>query len=428
MTEQSTEELFVKPSPKVIPFPTRQDISQEVPAVEGKKEPDWYQEVTRKVQAARRNRLAKSTLEEAELREATSHSGISIEKTPTRASSAIAPLGLPVQEPILLVERPAAIPEEPRRMIEAIAENPIPPVRKSPIVPNPTGNPRILGGVHTEKARIPGNVLLPPKRGGQEPRRVQSTSIPVPTSRVHPAVKVTSLEKKTISGPSAKKEEVLPKKEAAVVKEAAKISPSPSPIITPHRSEVAKPMKSNESTGKAKPKSQEAVINEVTLVDLDEILSLQEKETEAIPTRKVLGPDRSILLSRILGGLVDFVVVLICSIPFFFTLNYLSRPEDMNHFTLSMMAGIPILIYHLYSLLFLCFAGQTVGMMIAEIQVIDAQNDLPSHMQAIRRTLVFLLTLFSGIFLLWPVFHRKCRGLQDILSGTEVVRVQDYLS
>ncbi len=428
MTEQSTEELFAKPSPKVIPFPTRQDISQEVPAVEGKKEPDWYQEVTRKVQAARRNRLAKSTSEEAELPGSMSHPSISIEKTPTRASSAIAPLALPEQEPILSVESPVAVPEEPRHMIEAIAENPIPPVRKSPIVANPAGNPGNIGRVHAEKARVPGNVLLPPKRGGLEPRRAQSISISVPASRVHPPVKVALPEKKTISGPPAKKEIALPKKEAAVVKETAKIHPSPSPIITPPRPEAGKPVKSNELTGKAKPKSPEAVINEVTLVDLDEILSLQEKETAATPARKVLGPDRSILLSRILGGLVDFVVVLICSIPFFFTLNYLSRPEDMNHFTLSMMAGIPILIYHLYSLLFLCFAGQTVGMMIAEIQVIDAQNDLPSHMQAIRRTLVFLLTLFTGIFLLWPVFHRKCRGLQDILSGTEVVRVRDYLS
>lgn len=428
MTEQSTEELFVKPSPKVIPFPTRQDVTKEVPAAEGKKEPDWYQEVTRKVQAARRNRLAKSTPEEVELPGSMSQPSISIEKTPTRASSAIAPLPLPVQEPILSVERPVAVPEEPCHMIEAIAEKPVPPVRKSPIVANPAGNPGTLGKMNPEKARVPGNVLPVLRRGVPEPRRAQSISIPAPASRVHPPVKVAPPEKRMVSGPPAKKEIILPKKEAAVAKEAVKIHPSPRPIITDHRPESVKPVKSAESTGKAKPKSPETVINEVTLVDLDEILNLQEKEAAATPTRKVLGPDRSILLSRILGGLVDFVVVLICSIPFFFTLNYLSRPEDMNHFTLFMMAGIPILIYHLYSLLFLCFAGQTIGMMIAEIQVIDAQSDLPSHMQAIRRTLVFLLTLFSGIFLLWPVFHRKCRGLQDILSGTEVVRVRDYLS
>jgi uncharacterized RDD family membrane protein YckC len=86
---------------------------------------------------------------------------------------------------------------------------------------------------------------------------------------------------------------------------------------------------------------------------------------------------------------------------------------------------VTVLIYNLYSLFFLCFSGQTIGMMIAEIQVVDSQRDIPNHMQAIGRTLVFLFSLVTGVGLLWPLFHKKCRGLQDIFSHTEIIRIQD---
>ena len=63
-------------------------------------------------------------------------------------------------------------------------------------------------------------------------------------------------------------------------------------------------------------------------------------------------------------------------------------------------------------------------MMITNLQVVDAQGELPSYSRSLKRVLAFLLSLaIGGMGLLWGIVDRKKRCLHDLLSSTMVVRV-----
>jgi uncharacterized RDD family membrane protein YckC len=324
MIEQKFEDTSTLRSPNVIRFPTKVGARVVPSEEEEKKEPEWVQEVTRKLQAARLARLAKHREDSPPSIEArpVNHSNEELRKKIVASLSFTPP-----PEKVLGTEKPEQDPPGKIPLAETALAPPSPP---GPLVANP-----------------------------------DSTAAQKPVTSPVPPVSLLHLD------------------------------PDP-PVVVP--------------------------------LDLDEVLHLQEDDfAPAIPA-KHHGPDRSILLSRILAGLVDFVIVLICSTPFFFTLNYLSAYEEINRFTLFILAGIAILIYHLYSLFFLCFSGQTIGMMIAELQVVNSHGDLPGHHQAIGRTFFFLLSFFAlGLGLGWSLFDQRCRCFQDILSATEIVRVREPL-
>ncbi len=308
----------------VIRFPTKVGVPVPLSDVEEKKEPEWVQEVTRKLQAARLARQAKQA-EKASVPPEEAATPVIHSSHDERRRKIIASLNFTSQEKEPEPEKAESPPPEKTLVLEAVAGSSLP----IPSVPARSAVPEVASA-----AAVP------------EP--------PIPLFELEPEP----------------------------------------PAVVP--------------------------------LDLDEVLHLREEDFAPALENKAPGPDRSILLSRILAGLVDFVIVLICSTPFFFTLNYLSSYEEINRFTLVILGGISILIYHLYSLFFLGFSGQTIGMMIAEIQVVDTRGDMPGHHQALGRTFFFLLSfILLGLGLGWSLFDRRCRCLQDILSATEVVRINE---
>ena len=134
--------------------------------------------------------------------------------------------------------------------------------------------------------------------------------------------------------------------------------------------------------------------------------------------------DRSILLSRTLTGLIDFIIVLFSSIPFFFTLVYSSGYDEMDSFTLLILLGVWICIYHLYSVFFLAFSGQTIGMMITNLQVVTSHGGLPGYGRVFCRVTGFMLAVaLGGLGLGWGLLDSKNRCLQDWISKTQVIRI-----
>lgn len=135
-------------------------------------------------------------------------------------------------------------------------------------------------------------------------------------------------------------------------------------------------------------------------------------------------PDRSLLLSRSLAGLIDFIVVLFSSIPFFFTLVYLSGYDDIDEYSLLILLGISSGIYYLYSVFFLSFCGQSIGMMITDLQVVNTGGGLPTCSRSFHRVLAFTVAVgMCGLGLSWGLFDRRSRCLHDLLSHTLVIRV-----
>ena len=83
---------------------------------------------------------------------------------------------------------------------------------------------------------------------------------------------------------------------------------------------------------------------------------------------------------------------------------------------------IAALVAGLYLLLFQWLRGQTPGMRLLGLRVIDGHGAPPSLPRALARTLALLLSgLLFSLGFLWIAFDREKRGLHDWLAGTWVV-------
>jgi uncharacterized RDD family membrane protein YckC len=77
----------------------------------------------------------------------------------------------------------------------------------------------------------------------------------------------------------------------------------------------------------------------------------------------------------------------------------------------------------LYQFVFQAILGQTLGMRVMKLRVIDVYGDPPSYPRAGLRTagmLASAATLFLGFW--WIGFDAEKRGLHDWIAGTYVIR------
>lgn len=88
----------------------------------------------------------------------------------------------------------------------------------------------------------------------------------------------------------------------------------------------------------------------------------------------------------------------------------------------AMAAGLLMsLAYHV-----LCWGqgGQTPGMMLLGLQVVDQNGGEIGYMRALLRWVVLVLTLpLLGLGVIFMVVQPRRRGLHDILAGTCVIRI-----
>lgn len=76
--------------------------------------------------------------------------------------------------------------------------------------------------------------------------------------------------------------------------------------------------------------------------------------------------------------------------------------------------------------LFYMKTGQTPGLKAHSLKVIDNQTgEKPSFMMALLRYFFFNVAFFTFFGLLISFFRKDRRGLQDLLSGTSIIKVPD---
>jgi uncharacterized RDD family membrane protein YckC len=135
-------------------------------------------------------------------------------------------------------------------------------------------------------------------------------------------------------------------------------------------------------------------------------------------------PDRLILLSRTLSGLIDLLIVFFWGATFILAAEIFSGIAIFDlrsriHFALLLVA-----LHFVYSFFFLRSASQTIGMMITELRVVRLEPGRLTARQILARSALFLPSLvLVGGGLLRAFFDPRSRCLHDSLSGTEVVRL-----
>ena len=87
--------------------------------------------------------------------------------------------------------------------------------------------------------------------------------------------------------------------------------------------------------------------------------------------------------------------------------------------------SIGALVMVLYLLIFTAMSGQTPGLRLLRLRVIDAYGEPPSLLRAALRIVGLALSiLLFCLGYLWVAFSREKRGLHDLIAGTYVVCVE----
>ena len=131
-----------------------------------------------------------------------------------------------------------------------------------------------------------------------------------------------------------------------------------------------------------------------------------------------------ILLSRTLSGLVDLIIVLLCSGVCIIAADFFSGIIALDTVSYLIYSVLFLLTYFFYSIFFLAASSQTIGMMITDLRVVDADGGRPSISQLLRRGFGHLASLLVlGLGLLWSLFDRESQCFHDRISDTRVIRL-----
>ena len=151
---------------------------------------------------------------------------------------------------------------------------------------------------------------------------------------------------------------------------------------------------------------------------------LPEKIIAPEQVRDEESPEKLILLSRTLSGLLDLIIVFLCGGAFILVTDVVSGITVSDSRSLIHYSLLVVAIFLVYSLFFLGTANQTIGMMFTNLRVVGKSGSRPTFVRLLIRSAVYLLSLLGlGAGLIWGFFDADSDCLQDKLSQTRVVRL-----
>ncbi len=161
------------------------------------------------------------------------------------------------------------------------------------------------------------------------------------------------------------------------------------------------------------------------LVRPSHISGSQGQEGDLQGAQAHLYSDKLILLSRTLSGLVDLIIIFLCAGAFILGADLFSGIDYIDTVSLIDYCALLLAIHFIYTVFFLGASSQTIGMMITDLKVAAKDGRRPGIAQILKRCGAFLLSFVTaGVGLLWGVFDRETRCLHDLLSGTQVLRIE----
>ncbi len=130
---------------------------------------------------------------------------------------------------------------------------------------------------------------------------------------------------------------------------------------------------------------------------------------------------REVIISRVLAGLVDLLIPVVLGLVFVFSATWFTGLDFFSAAATRWWVIFSVILFVQGSIFFLWASGQTPGMYLTELRVIDARNREPGMLTTVVRVLLFLVSLVTVVGLLLAVFDPQCRALHDRLTGTKVI-------
>jgi uncharacterized RDD family membrane protein YckC len=135
---------------------------------------------------------------------------------------------------------------------------------------------------------------------------------------------------------------------------------------------------------------------------------------------------RMILVYRALSGLVDLLIMALCTTVLIVAADFFSGMKVAGPASFVLISVLFLLVYFVYSILFLGISNQTIGMMLMKLQLVSMSEKRPKMDRIVGRSIAYIVSfLCLGLGLLWALFDWDNRCLHDRLTKTRVIPVAD---
>jgi uncharacterized RDD family membrane protein YckC len=150
-------------------------------------------------------------------------------------------------------------------------------------------------------------------------------------------------------------------------------------------------------------------------------------ETAAPPQTQGLGPPllREVLFSRLLAGIIDLIFPALLGLLFLFAANRLLDLDIFSPTAMRWWLIFSVAFFFANSIYFLWAIGQTVGMRLTSVRLVDQYGGQVPLRRILLRVLLFLPSAALLLGLFPAIFDPWCRCLHDRLSRTAVLPVDE---
>ena len=130
------------------------------------------------------------------------------------------------------------------------------------------------------------------------------------------------------------------------------------------------------------------------------------------------------ILRRIVGGIVDLLVIGVLVSPVYFLIQF-NQANWQEPRTIGFAAASFVVVSFLYLTISTALTGRTLGMRLISLRVVDARTGLiPTGGQSAKRAFIYVLSLVTAaIPLMYTFIDRDGLAPHDRVSRTAVVRV-----
>ncbi len=127
---------------------------------------------------------------------------------------------------------------------------------------------------------------------------------------------------------------------------------------------------------------------------------------------------------RTLSGLVDLLIMFVSTAALIIAADFFSGIRVRESINVVHSCILFLLVYFLYSILFLGVSNQTIGMMMLNLHVVGRDGKSPPFSHMLARSCGYIFSVLClGIGLLWALFDWDHQCLHDRLTKTRVVRI-----
>ena len=156
------------------------------------------------------------------------------------------------------------------------------------------------------------------------------------------------------------------------------------------------------------------------IIDDDPVLNYLDSISRNVRVDDLAAKSASVV-RRLIGALLDLLFCALLSSPIALAMQ-LTGSDFQDIHVISVLAGSVVVVTFIYLTLMTALTGRTWAMRLLSLRVIDTKTGLiPTGGQSVGRSIFYLISLASGVGILFPLVSREGYTVHDRFTRTAVI-------